>query len=59
MKYAIALLIAALFVGLAHAQIGLPWPGGVAAPPLVGCASTGVFDLNNVCNDIYLLTGSL
>ncbi len=24
-----------------------------------GCASTGVFDISNVCNDIYLLTGSL
>lgn len=23
--------------------------------PLVSCASTGIFDLSNVCNDIYFI----
>lgn len=29
-------------------------PGG-GGPPPVTCASTGVFDLSNVCNDIYFI----
>lgn len=30
-----------------------PSGGGGAAP--VSCASTGVFDLSNVCNDVYFI----
>jgi len=32
--------------------------GGQSAasnPPLVPCTSTGIFNLNNVCNDIYFI----
>lgn len=32
---------------------------GSGAAPVVGCSSTGIFNLNNTCNNIYLLTGSL
>jgi hypothetical protein len=27
------------------------------APPETGCVATGVFDLSNVCNDIYFIGG--
>lgn len=30
---------------------------GTGPSPPVGCVSTGVFDLSNVCNDIYFLGG--
>lgn len=33
---------------------GVTTPGGAITPPS-GCASTGVFDLNNVCNDVYFI----
>jgi hypothetical protein len=33
---------------------GVTTPGGSITPP-VGCASTGIFDLNNVCNDVYFI----
>lgn len=26
-----------------------------SSPPLVPCTSTGVYDLSNVCNDIYFI----
>lgn len=29
--------------------------GGAPATPLVSCASTGIFNLSNVCNDIYFI----
>lgn len=28
---------------------------GTPTPPPVGCPSTGIFDLSNVCNDIYFI----
>lgn len=28
---------------------------GTPTPPPVGCASTGILDLSNVCNDIYFI----
>lgn len=33
---------------------GFPPPGGSITPP-VGCASTGIFDLSEVCNDVYFI----
>jgi hypothetical protein len=48
-----------LGMGNQFGRMGAAGMAGSAASPPVSCASTGVFDLSNVCNDIYLLTGSL
>jgi hypothetical protein len=57
-------LLRVLLLGL---LVGLPAPGwggsmtllGVGSPGAAGCVQTGVFDLTNTCNDIYLLTGAI
>ena len=59
MKRLVVLLVLCtlLLFGIAHAQIGItyfPGPGMSAAAG--GCVMTGIFDLTNTCNDIYLLT---
>lgn len=36
-------------------RLGVAGKKGVAGPPLVSCASTGIFNLSNVCNDIYFI----
>lgn len=33
---------------------GIGQPTGTITPP-TGCASTGIFDLSNTCNDIYFI----
>lgn len=56
-KLTLALALLAL-VSQAPAAILTSGAGG-AGPgtyvPPVGCASTGVYDLSNVCNDIYFI----
>lgn len=57
----IALLIALAQTASAQVyDIGTGGPNNVT-PPTNTCTlgQTGVFDLTNTCNDIYLLTGSL
>jgi hypothetical protein len=36
-------------------RLGFFKKNGASGPPPVTCASTGVFDLSNVCNDIYFI----
>lgn len=62
-----ALVISALLASIyaAHAfglglgnrfgHMGGAGKAGTAGPPPVSCASTGIFDLSNVCNDVYFL----
>jgi hypothetical protein len=47
------LLGAAILMGKAEA--GLRLHGNAAT----GCPMTGIFDLSNTCNNIYLLTGTI
>ena len=34
---------------------GISGKGGGSGPPPTQCASTGIFNLGNVCNDIYFI----
>lgn len=65
-KLAIVALLALSFAGAAHALgLGLgtrvnklgAYPLAGTLAPLVPCTSTGIFDLGNVCNDIYFIGG--
>lgn len=55
--------LAAFFitVGMATAYAGgfmmlhVGSPDGGTVAPLVPCTSTGIFDLSNTCNDIYII----
>jgi hypothetical protein len=59
------LLILLTLAGAAHAfglgegnrfgRLGAFKKNAGSGPPPVTCASTGVFNLNNVCNDIYFI----
>lgn len=42
-----------LHVGTGRALLG--GKAAVPAPPLTPCTSTGIYDLSNVCNDIYFI----
>ena len=56
----LGMILVALLSLPASAQLTLTssgsnqYGGGV---PLVSCASTGIYDLSNVCNDIYFIGG--
>jgi hypothetical protein len=60
----IAVLLLTASIAAAHAfglglgnrfgKLGAMGKGGGSAPP-VSCASTGIFNLGNVCNDIYFI----
>jgi len=52
-RFVLALVLAAL-AGTSRADTGITIFIGVGTPP-VGCASTGVFDLSNTCNDVYFI----
>lgn len=47
-----------LLASVAYAQLSQTGAGSKAGggAPLVPCTSTGIYNLNNVCNDIYLLS---
>jgi hypothetical protein len=42
-------------LGAGFGRLGAIGKGGSVAPPPTGCASTGIFDLSNTCNDIYFI----
>lgn len=44
---------AAMNVGARRALLG--GKAAAPAPPLTPCTSTGIYDLSNVCNDIYFI----
>lgn len=50
-------LIALLVAAGAHAQLTMMNIGGgdLGASTLTPCASTGIYNLSNVCNDIYFI----
>jgi len=53
--YAFLLGAAILIMHLGKAEAGLRLHGSAAS----GCPMTGIFDLTNTCNNIYLLTGTI
>ncbi len=53
-------IILALLASPAHSQLTTTFVGpgsSKGASALVSCASTGILNLSNVCNDIYFLNG--
>lgn len=41
--------------GISGFEKGISTAGGTPPPPLTPCTSTGIYDLGNVCNDIYFI----
>jgi len=41
--------------GLRFGRVGATAGKAGAAPPPTTCASTGIFNLSNVCNDVYFI----
>jgi len=41
--------------GLGFGKLGVASKAGTGSAPPSSCASTGIYDLSNVCNDVYFI----